>query len=107
MNGNGKLLATGSEHGTSVKIYATEDGSELRTFTRGKTYCSIRHLCFSKSSGLISLTSNDKQTIHVWRCGLESVANTAMNVSASRRSSIFERIFDKIKGNDSNEHMMW
>lgn len=107
MNGNGKLLAAGSEHGTSIKIYATEDGSELRTFTRGKTYCSIRHLCFSKSSGLISLTSNDKQTIHVWRCGLESVANTAMNVSASRRSSIFERIFDKIKGNDSNEHMMW
>ena len=64
----------GSASGTNVKIFTTSDCVQIKKLQRGATYSRLCQLSFSQSSGLLSLTSVDKQTVHVWRCGLESLA---------------------------------
>jgi len=77
LNANGSLLASGSVKGTNVKIYSTADCTLLRKLSRGTTHSFIKHLCFSRTSGMISLTSDDKSTIHVWRCSLETYSGAS------------------------------
>ena len=105
LNSNGTLLAMGTVNGTKVKIFNTVDGQCLRKLARGNTHCKIRHLCFSLSSALISLTSQDKQTVHVWRTGLETHAGSEGPQAPQR--TIFERVVQKIKREVPNDHLMW
>ena len=75
LNVNGTLLASGSTAGTNVKIYTTRvTGFQyIKKLNRGATGCRIKQLSFSHTSALLSLTSYDKQTVHIWRCsGLQS-----------------------------------
>lgn len=57
LNCSGSLLAVGSQSGTNVKIYSTNNCEMLRKVTRGSTHCGIKHLVFSQTSHLLSLTS--------------------------------------------------
>ena len=115
LNSNGMLLASCSINGTNIKIFSTRDCTKLRKLSRGKTSCQICHLSFSLSANLISLTSKDKQTIHVWRCGLEADSTRllqeedsqeALDQSQRRVSSLLSRVITRLKGSGS-EHMMW
>lgn len=108
LNNRGSLLAVGSEKGTNVKIYATSNCQLLHKVSRGNTHCNIIQLEFNKTSSLLSLTSSDKSTIHVWRLDDLDIENQndeevkVQEVSGARR--LLRKMKNKIKGND---HMMW
>ena len=71
INRNGKLVATVPFKAKKVKIFSTADGSLVLKVSRGTTNSLIKHMCFSTNSEMLSLTSSDKQTVHVWKIGLE------------------------------------
>ena len=51
-----------------MRLFSTEDGSLVKKMVRGMSSCVIKDLSFSANSDLLSLTSSDKPTVHVWRC---------------------------------------
>ena len=116
---NGSLLASGSIKGTNVKIYSTAEMQLLKKLARGNTHSTLRDLCFSQRTGMLSLTSGDKPTIHVWRhCGLESYFRTANddgqpgNAAAAGEAGVglVRGLFDKVKNKiikSAEEHLMW
>lgn len=78
---NGKLLATASERGTLVRVYATADGSKLQELRRGADPARIFSLAFSKGDAPEWLAmSSDKGTVHIFKLAgpdLKAVARLA------------------------------
>ena len=114
LNQHGTLVSTAAIKGASVKIFSTVDGTLVLKLKRGSTSSAIRHLCFSPNSGMLSLTSCDRQTVHVWRTGLESFANDgstevqASTESENRKSNLFQRMVQSIKLlSNHDSHMTW
>ncbi|KAJ5958523.1 uncharacterized protein N7479_005673 [Penicillium vulpinum] len=62
---NGKLLATASESGTLVRIFATGNCTKLAELRRGVDHAVIFSISFSPSNTLLAVTS-DKSTLHIF-----------------------------------------
>lgn len=75
INRNGSLVASAPLKAKKVKIFSTTDGALVLKVSRGAINSMVKHITFSYNSEMLSLTSSDKQTVHVWRCGLEQLAH--------------------------------
>ncbi|KAJ5794902.1 hypothetical protein N7457_001501 [Penicillium paradoxum] len=62
---DGKLLATASESGTLVRIFATGNCTKLAELRRGVDHAVIFSISFSPSNTLLAVTS-DKSTLHIF-----------------------------------------
>ncbi|KAJ5199021.1 hypothetical protein N7491_000416 [Penicillium cf. griseofulvum] len=62
---NGKLLATASESGTLVRIFATGNCTKLAELRRGVDHAVVFSISFSPSNTLLAVTS-DKSTLHIF-----------------------------------------
>ncbi|CAG7936418.1 unnamed protein product [Penicillium salamii] len=62
---DGKLLATASESGTLVRIFATGNCTKLAELRRGVDHAVIFSIAFSPSNTMLAVTS-DKSTLHVF-----------------------------------------
>lgn len=63
---DGTMLATCSEHGTVVRVFAIPDGTKLHTFRRGTYPAVVNSLCFSLDSTQLCLSSQDSSTVHIF-----------------------------------------
>lgn len=64
---SGKELATASEKGTVIRVFAVADGSKLFEFRRGVKRCvSISSLVFSTDATFLCCSSNT-ETVHVFK----------------------------------------
>lgn len=71
----GDRLATASDKGTVIRVFATPSGEKLFEFRRGlKTNAAISSMAFSIDADLLAVSS-DKQTVHVFK--LEAAAPAA------------------------------
>ncbi|OQE40157.1 hypothetical protein PENCOP_c006G02556 [Penicillium coprophilum] len=62
---NGKLLATASESGTLVRIFAIGNCTKLAELRRGVDHAVVFSISFSPSNTLLAVTS-DKSTLHIF-----------------------------------------
>ncbi|KAJ5833446.1 hypothetical protein N7474_001757 [Penicillium riverlandense] len=62
---DGELLATASEVGTLIRIFATANCTKLAELRRGVDHAVIFSLAFSPSNTLLAVTS-DKSTLHIF-----------------------------------------
>ncbi|KAL4958903.1 phosphatidylinositol-3,5-bisphosphate binding protein HSV2 [Aspergillus stella-maris] len=62
---DGEVLATASEHGTLVRIFATSNCAQMAELRRGVDNAIIFSLAISPSNNLLAVTS-DKSTLHVF-----------------------------------------
>ncbi|QQK43267.1 Phosphatidylinositol 3,5-bisphosphate-binding protein, putative [Penicillium digitatum] len=62
---NGSLLATASESGTLVRIFATGNCTKLAELRRGVDHAVVFSISFSPSNTLLAVTS-DKSTLHIF-----------------------------------------
>ncbi|KAJ5146065.1 uncharacterized protein N7515_000629 [Penicillium bovifimosum] len=62
---DGKLLATASELGTLVRIFATGNCTKLAELRRGVDHALVFSVAFSPSNTLLAVTS-DKSTLHIF-----------------------------------------
>jgi WD repeat-containing protein 45 len=65
---DGKRLATASDKGTLVRVWATGDGSLLQELRRGSDPACVGSLAMSASLEWLAAAS-DKGTVHVWALG--------------------------------------
>ncbi|KAL0278352.1 UNVERIFIED_CONTAM: hypothetical protein PYX00_000190 [Menopon gallinae] len=64
---SGKEIATASEKGTVIRVFAIQDGSKLYEFRRGVKRCvSISSLVFSTDSNYLCCSSNT-ETVHIFK----------------------------------------
>lgn len=83
---DGSKLATASDKGTVIRVFAMPGGERLFEFRRGVKRCAtIYSLAFSKDNLFLASTSNT-ETIHVFK--LDSSAHPANGGSEEKRSSV-------------------
>ena len=62
---NGDLMASSTEMGTIIRIFATENGNLIQEVRRGKEKAQIRCICFEQNYKFIAASST-RGTIHIW-----------------------------------------
>lgn len=73
----GRRLATASERGTVIRVFAVPERARLYEFRRGVKRCvSIACLAFSACGAYLAATSNT-ETVHVFRLGEAAAAGPA------------------------------
>ncbi|KAI0551477.1 WD40 repeat-like protein [Xylaria curta] len=82
LSADGELLATASEKGTLVRIFATGSGAKLAERRRGSENATIFSLRFSPSGNMLACTS-DKGNLHIF-----DVPNSRRPASSTTRSPI-------------------
>ncbi|KAK1834642.1 WD40-repeat-containing domain protein [Podospora conica] len=90
MNSTGTLVATASETGTIIRVFALPGGQKLHQFRRGTIPSTIHSMSFNLSSTLLCLSSAS-DTIHIFRLinpqqayGGESAALAALESTIPR-----------------------
>jgi autophagy-related protein 18 len=73
LNDDGTLLATASETGTIIRVFALPQGTKLYQFRRGTYPSTIYSMSFNLSSTLLCVSSTT-DTVHIFRLG--APANT-------------------------------
>ena len=66
MNSDGNLLATASETGTIIRVFALPSGQKIHEFRRGSIPSTIHSLSFNLSSTLLC-ASSASDTVHIFR----------------------------------------
>ena len=62
---NGDLMASSTEMGIIIRIFATENGNLIQEVRRGKEKAQIRCICFEQNYKFIAASST-RGTIHIW-----------------------------------------
>lgn len=68
LNNDGTLLATASETGTIIRVFAVPRGTKLYQFRRGTYPSTIYSMSFNLSSTLLCVSSTS-DTVHIFRLG--------------------------------------
>lgn len=82
-NQQGTMLATVSDLGTVVRVWSIPDGTKLFTFRRGSYSATVTSVCFNPNSTLLSLSSKESCTIHVF-----ALNEAAKEVPAGTRAGV-------------------
>lgn len=91
LNANGTLLATASENGTIIRVFAIPSATKLWQFRRGSYPARIYSLAFNATSTLLSCSS-DTETVHIFRLAStyddgETQQTTKVNSVAAARNA--------------------
>jgi autophagy-related protein 18 len=73
LNNEGTLLATASETGTIIRVFALPSGTKLYQFRRGTYPSTIYSMSFNLSSTLLCVSSTT-DTVHIFRLGSPPVS---------------------------------
>eukprot|EP00282_Hemiselmis_andersenii_P039345 CAMPEP_0169427988 /NCGR_PEP_ID=MMETSP1042-20121227/1083_1 /TAXON_ID=464988 /ORGANISM="Hemiselmis andersenii, Strain CCMP1180" /LENGTH=358 /DNA_ID=CAMNT_0009538121 /DNA_START=29 /DNA_END=1102 /DNA_ORIENTATION=- len=90
LNGDGSLLASASQAGTLVRLWATSQTDRptlLRELRRGTLEADISHIAFSRSSSVLSCSS-DAGTIHLFSLEGGDQAGQQSGIAASVLASV-------------------
>lgn len=100
LNNDGTLLATASDKGTIIRVFAVPDGHKLYQFRRGSMPSRIYSMSFNTTSTLLCVSSST-ETIHVFRLCQQ---NSSRDGSPSSPSlSARERRFSQSSASPSYE----
>lgn len=91
MNHDGTRLATASDKGTIIRVFAIPDGRKLFQFRRGSMPARIYSMSFNQSSTMLCVSSAT-ETIHIFRLTSPNEAATATN---SARETLTRRKSDR------------
>lgn len=80
---DGRIVVSASERGTILRIFETENGTEIKEVRRGSTQAHIHSICVSDSDDMIATTSN-RGTCHIFWVKRD---NTHSALSSSRMPS--------------------
>ncbi|KAK4514752.1 uncharacterized protein ATC70_002355 [Mucor velutinosus] len=95
MNSEGTLLATASEKGTVIRVFAIPSADKVYQFRRGSYSAKIYSMSFNLVSTLLCVSS-DTETVHIFKLSSNSNAsdnssfdkNEPSSISMQRRSSL-------------------
>ena len=82
LNFNGSLVASASEKGTIIRIFATDTGHAIQEVRRGSEKAEIYSLSFDKNSNWMACSS-DKGTIHIF-----SLSKNRTKIAVSDENSL-------------------
>ena len=86
LNSDGNLLATASETGTIIRVFAVPSGQKLYQFRRGTYPSTIYSMSFNLSSTLLCVSSAS-ETVHIFRLVTPQTASSAASRDADIPSS--------------------
>lgn len=86
LNEDGSLLATSSDRGTLVRVFAVPSGTLLYEFRRGSYQSRVYSLAFSLSSQLLCVSSAT-QTVHIYKLDNSSDGTGASTTSTGDNKS--------------------
>jgi len=81
---DGEIMATASETGTLIRVFATSNCARIAELRRGVDHATIFSLAISPSSQLLAVTS-DKSTLHIFDIPHPTKAARSDTTIASRR----------------------
>ncbi|KAH8597895.1 autophagy-related protein 18 [Bisporella sp. PMI_857] len=84
LNNDGTLLATASETGTIIRVFAIPSGSKLYQFRRGSYPTTIYSMSFNLNSTLLCVSSTT-DTVHIFRLAPPTVATLEQNRPPNNR----------------------
>lgn len=85
LNPSGSLLATASDKGTVIRVFAVPNGDKVAEFRRGTYPAKIYHLAFNAVSTLLGVTS-DSDTIHIFKLNKNNNKTGAPTPGSVRRN---------------------
>lgn len=88
LNHDGTLLATASDKGTMVRVYATSSGNQIYEFRRGADRADIHSLTFSLNGEWL-LVASDKGTVHLFQLDTDNSSDEGS--AAPNTTSSFKR----------------
>lgn len=86
LNNDGTLLATASETGTIIRVFALPSGTKLYQFRRGTYPSTIYSMSFNLNSTLLCVSSTT-DTVHIFRLGPPAASQPVSSKSDNRRWS--------------------
>jgi autophagy-related protein 18 len=94
MSYDGSLLATASETGTIIRVFAVPSGQKLYQFRRGTYHSTIYNMSFNQSSTFLCVSSTS-DTVHIFRLGAppESSSVAAVPVPSSSHQDRWSRSY--------------
>lgn len=90
LNSEGTLLATSSEKGTIIRVFAVPDGQKLYQFRRGSLPAQIFSMAFNTTSTLLCVSSGT-ETIHVFRLVSPQAKSLGSSDLASSQAPSYSR----------------
>jgi autophagy-related protein 18 len=84
INPTGTLLATASDKGTVIRVFALPNGEKLHEFRRGSYPAKIYSLSFNATSTLLCVSS-DTETVHIFKLSKSSSSTSMSSPSSSYR----------------------
>ncbi|KAJ2005214.1 autophagy protein [Coemansia thaxteri] len=89
MNREGTMLATASDKGTVIRVFALPSAQKIAQFRRGAYPAKIHSITFNATSTLL-LVSSDTDTVHIFRIadGRNNKKSAKKGASASQHASL-------------------
>ncbi|KAK1761106.1 protein-vacuolar targeting protein Atg18 [Echria macrotheca] len=98
INSDGTLLATASETGTIIRVFAIPGGHKVHEFRRGTIPSTIHSLSFNQNSSLLCVSSAS-DTVHIFRLKDTSAGTIIPRVDRTSRSRSFDSSGDSPSSN--------
>jgi len=87
-NSTGTMLATTSHKGTVIRVFSIPDGEKLFSFRRGTFVSTITSLSFNEDSTLLSVSSLQSLTIHVFALSAENRSSQQKDPSTASEMAL-------------------
>lgn len=103
MNAEGTLLATASEKGTVIRVFALPSAQKLYQFRRGSMPARIHCMSFNATSTLLCVSSAT-ETVHIFRLSPQTVVPEPDGMPSPRLTSMYgNRDRSASPGGDSSD----
>lgn len=89
LNEDGSLLATSSDKGTLIRVFAVPSGTLLHEFRRGSYSSQVYSLAFSLGSRLLCVSSAT-QTVHIYQLHNATTSSISSNGSSSPKHTVHD-----------------
>lgn len=100
-NPDGDILATVSEKGTVIRVFAVPTGERLYIFRRGSYIAHVHSLSFNASSSLLCAASEGSNSIHVFaldkQASSSSPPSTTMGAAVSYLPSVLHDFVEPVR----------
>lgn len=90
MNAEGTLLATASEKGTVIRVFALPSAQKLYQFRRGSMPARIHCMSFNATSTLLCVSSAT-ETVHIFRLSPQAALPDPDGITSPRSTSLYNR----------------
>lgn len=103
LNSTGTLLATASDKGTVIRVFAVPNGDKVAQFRRGTYAARIFSIAFNPVSTLVAVTS-DQETVHIFKLVQDGQSPAHRRAASGGRNTSKKGKADSVRREASRSH---